>query len=115
MIGCIFNRHKNVLVAVNTSYYTTYTDTDYTKHHMMRFYQCEHCGARSFETNYDSYYTKHNGIENAKSNWIDVGVVPSSSYDPRTEADSYVPAAPNPAVKKKANVVPLKVINGKKL
>lgn len=113
-IGCYFGRHTPVLVAVNTSYYTSYTNSDHVKYHMMRFYQCEHCGARSFKTNYDEY-GKHNGIENAKDNWIDAGVVPNTSYDPRTETLAYVPVAPNPAAKKKAKIVPFKVIKGGKV
>lgn len=114
-IGCYFGRHKPVLVAVNTEYNTHYTDTDHTKYHMLRFYQCEHCGNRSFETNYKSNYTTHSGIDNAKANWLDTGVVPSGSYDPRKVPNSYVPEPPTPTTKKPdAEVIPFNVIKGGK-
>ena len=114
-IGCYFGRHKPVLVAVNTEYNTHYTDTDTKKYHMMRFYQCEHCGHRSFTTNYYSQFTKHNGIDVAKANWLDTGVVPSSSYDPRKDSQTYVPEPPTPTTKKPdAEIIPFNVIKGGK-
>ena len=114
-IGCYFKRHKPVLVAVNTSYHTTYTDSDHVRYHMLRFYQCEYCGARSFKTNYDGY-SKHNGIENAKDNWIDAGVVPSTSYDPRKVTNGYVPEPPTQTSKKtNAEVIQFNVIKGDKV
>lgn len=113
-IGCYFGRHKPVLVAVNTEYHTTYTDTDRKVYHMLRFYQCEHCGHRSFATNYDGY-SRHTGIDNAKANWLDTGVVPSNSYDPRKTSNSYVPEPPKPTTKKPdAEVIPFKVMKGGK-
>lgn len=112
--GCYFGLHKQVLVAVNTDYYTTYTDTGFKQHHMMRFYQCEHCGKRHFETNFKKQYTNHNGIDAAKANWVDVGIVPSSSYDPRKGSHTYTPESPKPTTKKDAEVIPFKVMKGGK-
>lgn len=111
-IGCYFGRHKNVLVAVNSEYYTNYTDTGNKEFHMMRFYQCEHCDKRHFETNYTKKFTNHTGIDVAKSNWLDIGVVPSSSYDPRKDSRTYTPEPPTPTTKKDAEVIPFKVMKG---
>lgn len=83
---------------------------------MLRFYQCEHCGHRSFKTNFKSNYTTHSGIDNAKANWIDAGVVPSNSYDPRKTSNSYVPEPPKPTTKKPdAEVILFNVIKGDKV
>jgi hypothetical protein len=82
---------------------------------MMRFYQCEHCGHRSFNTNYRGY-SRHCGIDNAKANWLDAGVLPSGSYDPRKVSNTYVPEPPTPTTKKPdAEVIPFNVIKGDKV
>jgi hypothetical protein len=81
MLKHIFHRCSPELVAVNDEYHTTYTDSNRTVHHQMRFYRCS-CGKRSFKSDYKSNYSKHEGIEKAKQNWIDTGVVPGKSYHP---------------------------------
>lgn len=89
----LFNRkprhtHDWELVAVNDKYYTDYTDTDITKYWKMRFYKCS-CGERRASDNRTNTYTTHPGMQEAKNNWIDTGVVPTKSYHP-TENTSYV-------------------------
>lgn len=111
-IGCYFGSHTLEVVAANNAYYTNYVDTNYQVYHTMRFYRCKHCGHRTFKTNYKSPTgVKHNGIEIARDNWIDLGMVPESSYDPRTSG--YIPA-PTPTKPKTATVVPFEVIKGDK-
>jgi hypothetical protein len=114
-IGCFFNKHENVLVAVNNEYHTSYTDSDHKKYHTMRFYECKNCGHRSFHTNYDNKHNRHSGIDSAKMNWIDVRTVPRDSYDPRTAGAGYAPApvAP-PAPSIPATVIPFELIKGGK-
>jgi hypothetical protein len=74
----MFHRCKPALVAVNDEYHTSYTDTNKTVYHQMRFYRCE-CGKRTFDSNNEK---THKGIEEAKKNWKDAGVVPNKSYHP---------------------------------
>lgn len=81
MLNRFFHQCDPELVAVNDQYHTTYTDTKKTEYHQMRFYRCA-CGKRSFKTDYQFEYTKHSGIEKAKQNWLDTGVVPEKSYHP---------------------------------
>lgn len=88
MLKNLFHRCKPVLVSLNDNYHTTYTDTGKKVYHQMRFYRCE-CGIRTFKTDYDNNYSRHIGIDKAKQNWIDAGVVPASSYHP-TESTQYV-------------------------
>lgn len=80
--------HDWELVAVNDMYYTNYTDTGKTKHWQMRFYKCS-CGERRAGDNRTNTYSTHAGMQEAKNNWIDAGVVPTKSYHP-TENTSYV-------------------------
>lgn len=81
MLRNLFHLCDPQLVAVNDQYHTTYQDTKKTEYHQMRFYLCN-CGKRSFKTDYQFEYSKHSGIEKAKQNWIDTGVVPEKSYHP---------------------------------
>lgn len=83
MLKNLFHKCKFELVALNDEYHTQYTDTGNKKYHQMRFYRCS-CGKRSFKTDYDSKYSKHSGLEQAKQNWLDTGVVPGKSYHPET-------------------------------
>jgi len=82
----LFNRtpkheHDWELVAVNDKYHTNYTDVGETKYWQVRFYRCS-CGERRVSDNYTVSYSKHAGLDEAKKNWIDSGVVPTKSYDP---------------------------------
>lgn len=79
--------HNWELVACNDEYCTTYTDTTKKVYWKQRFYKCN-CGARKHEDNRESWQT-HEGIEQAKKNWIDAGVVPGKSYFP-SPAQGYV-------------------------
>ncbi len=114
-LGCFFGSHKFELVAVNRDYHTTFVDTKKTEYHIMRFYQCS-CGQRKFKTDYPYKYSTHTGIDLAKENWLDVGVVPSSSYDPRNVQNNYTPTPPKPTAKpiidRSPKVIPFKVIKG---
>lgn len=80
------HEHDWELVAVNDKYHTTYTDTKETKYWQMRFYKCN-CGERKYSDD-KTYYT-HEGMDKARANWLDAGVVPVNSYDP-TESTNYV-------------------------
>jgi len=79
--GKLFHRCSPVLTAVNDHYHTEYS-TNKKIYHQMRFYRCE-CGKRSFDSN---NFLQHKGIELAKKNWKEAGVVPSSSYYPSNNA-----------------------------
>lgn len=80
------HEHDWELVAVNDKYHTTYTDTKETKYWQMRFYKCN-CGERKYSDD-KTYYT-HEGMDKAKANWIDAGVVPQNSYHP-SQSQHYV-------------------------
>lgn len=82
------HEHDWELVGINAKYHTTYSDTKETKHWEMRFYKCA-CGERKYTDNRTSKYITHEGMEKAKQNWIDVGVVPKDSYHP-AEDTNYV-------------------------
>ncbi len=82
------HEHKWKLVACNDNYHTNYTDTNRKVYWKQRFYKCS-CGARKHEDNRTSKYQEHEGIDAAKKNWIDVGVVPNHSYYP-DETSGYV-------------------------
>ena len=110
-IGCYFGFHSLEVVAANDEYYTTYVDTNRQVYHTMRFYRCKHCGQRTFKTSYKSFGENHSGIVMARDNWIDIGMVPASSYDPRKYG--YTPE-PTPTKSKSATVVPFDVIKGDK-
>ena len=73
--------HDWELVACNDEYHTTYTDTNKTVNWQQRFYKCR-CGSRKHEDNRTSKYETHKGLEAAKKNWVDAGVVPNNSYYP---------------------------------
>ena len=81
------HQHDWKLVALNDSYHTTYKDTGEIKHWYQRFYECS-CGARKHSDNREKYQ-KHEGIDQARDNWIDAGVVPTKSYHP-SENTNYV-------------------------
>lgn len=74
--------HDWELVAVNDEYHSKYSDTGETKYWQMRFYKCE-CGDRKFSDNRNNEYIRHVGMQTAKENWIDSGVVPAKSYHPK--------------------------------
>jgi hypothetical protein len=74
------HEHDWELVACNDEYHTTYTDTKKTVNWKQRFYKCS-CGDRKHEDN-RTQYQLHEGIDAAKKNWIDAGVVPKGSYYP---------------------------------
>ena len=82
------HRHEWELVACNDEYCTQYTDSNKTVNWNMRFYKCN-CGARKHEDNRPEYIS-HKGMELAKKNWIDAGVVPVQSYDPRDNNSGYI-------------------------
>ena len=76
------HEHDWELVAVNDKYHTTYSDTNETKYWQMRFYKCN-CGERKFSDNRPPHtYIVHEGMDKARANWIDAGVVPLNSYHP---------------------------------
>ena len=75
------HEHDWELVAVNDKYHTTYTDTKETRYWQMRFYKCN-CGERKFNDNRPHIHINHEGIDKARVNWIDAGVVPKESYHP---------------------------------
>jgi hypothetical protein len=82
------HEHDWELVAVNDQFHTTYTDTNETKYWEMRFYKCA-CGERKFSDNRPHKHVTHQGMEKSKDNWIDAGVVPKNSYDPR-QSQNYI-------------------------
>ena len=82
------HQHDWELVAVNDKYHTTYTDTGEIKYWQVRFYRCD-CGERKVSDDYTVRYSKHSGLDEAKKNWIDSGVVPTKSYHP-SENTNYV-------------------------
>ena len=81
------HEHDWELVACNDDYHTTYTDTKQTKYWQMRFYKCN-CGERKFTDN-RPVADGHEGIDKARANWIDAGVVPQNSYHP-SQSQHYV-------------------------
>jgi hypothetical protein len=86
MFNKIFHKHEWELVATNDSYHTTYTDTGKTKHWEMRFYKCTGCNARRYSDNYNNSYL-HTGMQKAKQNWLDTGVVPKNSTHPKNSSE----------------------------
>ena len=94
MFSCLkrhlIHKHEWELVALNDSYRTDYTDTGETKHWHQRFYRCS-CGARKHSDNRGKYI-KHEGIDKARDNWIDAGVVPSKSYFPDQNRGYFKPS-----------------------
>lgn len=80
MFSKFFHTHKWDLIAVNDQYQTKYSDTGNTRNWNQRFYKCK-CGARRHTDDRPDYHD-HKGINEAKRNWIDVGVVPTGSYLP---------------------------------
>ena len=96
------HEHNWELVAVNDKYHTTYSDTNETKYWQMRFYKCN-CGKRKFS---DNTHIVHEGIDKARANWIDAGVVPVDSYHP-TESTNYVKIDDTP----KEQLDPLEQLN----
>ena len=82
------HNHEWTLVACNDEYSTIYSDTNKTVNWQPRFYQCE-CGARKHTDNRPEYSSSHKGIDEAKQNWIDLGVVPGKSYVPGSAQGYY--------------------------
>jgi hypothetical protein len=80
------SRHQHTweLVACNDKYHTEYTDTGKKVYWNQRFYKCK-CGVRKHEDSRTSQYQTHEGLDSAKKNWIDAGVVPNGSYYPGTQ------------------------------
>lgn len=81
------HEHDWELVAVNDQYHTTYADTNKIKHWQMRFYKCD-CSERKYSDDRPTY-TGHEGMDKARANWIDAGVVPLNSYHP-SQSQHYV-------------------------
>lgn len=80
--------HSWELVACNDEYTSKYTDTGKIVEWQQRFYKCS-CGDRHHTDNRPYSQTPmHKGIDEAKQNWIDLGVVPTGSYVPG-EANGY--------------------------
>jgi hypothetical protein len=77
------HQHRWELVACNDNYHTEYTDTGKKSYWNQRFYKCS-CGDRKHEDN-RTQYQLHEGVDAAKKNWIDAGVVPKGSYYPGTQ------------------------------
>jgi hypothetical protein len=77
------HQHRWELVACNDNYHTEYTDTGKKVYWNQRFYKCS-CGDRKHEDS-RTQYQLHEGVDAAKKNWIDAGVVPNSSYYPGTQ------------------------------
>jgi hypothetical protein len=84
----MFHRCRPELVAINDDYHTSFTDISKNVYHQMRFYRCD-CSKRSFKTDYARTYDKHAGIEKARQNWLETGVVPKNSYHP-SKSHNYV-------------------------
>ena len=84
------HEHNWELVALNDQYHTNYTDVGKKVNWHQRFYQCA-CGARKHTDNRDKYQ-KHEGVDQAKQNWIDAGVVPNGSYLPDAKAGYFKPS-----------------------
>ncbi len=82
------HEHDWELVACNDEYHTTYTDTKKTVYWQMRFYKCD-CGERKFSDNRPHIHINHEGMDKARANWIDAGVVPTNSYHP-SQSQHYV-------------------------
>ena len=53
---------------------TNYTDTNRIQNWQAHFFQCKHCKVRHFETTHTKYST-HTGIDRAKHDWLDNGVI----------------------------------------
>jgi len=81
------HEHDWELVAVNDKYHTNYSDTGKTEYWQIRFYRCD-CGVRRATDNYKGY-GPHAGMQDAKKNWVEAGVVPTKSYHP-SENTNYV-------------------------
>jgi hypothetical protein len=81
--------HNWKLVACNDEYNTTFTDTKEKKHWRQRFYKCS-CGVRKHEDNRQPHH-KHEGVDQARQNWIDAGVIPGKSYFPGESNGFYKP------------------------
>jgi hypothetical protein len=80
--------HSWELIACNDEYTSKYTDTGKIVEWQQRFYKCS-CGDRHHTDNRPYSQTPmHKGIDTAKQNWIDLGVVPTGSYVPG-EANGY--------------------------
>jgi hypothetical protein len=77
------HQHRWELVACNDNYHTEYTDTGKKVYWNQRFYKCS-CGDRKHEDS-RTQYQLHEGVDAAKKNWIDAGVVPNNSYYPGTQ------------------------------
>jgi hypothetical protein len=83
MFKWLKTQHKHCweLVACNDNYHTEYTDTGKKIYWKQRFYKCS-CGDRKHEDSRTSQFQMHEGLDSAKKNWIDAGVVPNGSYYP---------------------------------
>lgn len=74
------HKHDWKLVACNDEYRTTSTTGGTPHYWKQRFYKCS-CGERKHQDD-RSEYNRHEGIDQAKQNWIDAGVLPGKSYFP---------------------------------
>lgn len=79
------------LVATNDHYHVTDENNNKTFYEM-RFYQSK-CGKRKYTSNYPSKrYHPHKGMEKARQNWLDAGVIPVNSIHP-TKNKNYTSVA----------------------
>ena len=84
-----WHEHDWELVALNDEYHTNYTDTGKKVNWHQRFYQCK-CGARKHTDNREKYQ-RHEGVDQAKQNWLDTGMVPNGSYLPNAKSGYFKP------------------------
>ena len=99
------HKHNWELVAVNDKFHITYNDTGKTKYWSMRFYKCA-CGERKYSDFRNSSLHIHEGMDKARDNWIDAGVVPTDSYHP-ADSKHYVKIDDTP----KEQLDPLEQLN----
>lgn len=107
---CYLGAHNFMVVAVNHEYFTNWTDVEQQEHWFMRFYVCK-CGKRKFTTDH-SGYSKHKGIEQAKLNWLELGHIPTNSYDPVTKI--IIEGVYETPVIQEATVIPFEIVEGGK-
>lgn len=74
-IKCTIGIHKWTLIALDSTFYTTYVNrNNYKRYWSMCFYCCDCCSKRKFTDTLDSYET-HHGIENSKIKWLERGLL----------------------------------------
>jgi hypothetical protein len=81
--------HDWKLVACNDEYRTKSSTGGAAHHWKQRFYKCS-CGERKHQDDRREY-DRHEGIDQARQNWIDAGVIPGKSYFPDESKGFYKP------------------------